>query len=414
MRRQQVSFELSHFLARTGSAASAGQAFAGKRSSPRTAATALITLLLAACGQGNQYVAPPPPKVTVALPVQQPVTRYLEATGNTVAVNATDLVARVPGFVHQINYQDGATVTKGTLLFTIEPEPYKVKLEQAKAAEVGAEATLKQAQAAFQRQVELLARQSGTQAQYDSALAARDSAQAALDQARSNTRLAQLNYDYTQVTAPFDGIVTARQVSIGQFVGGTATPTVLASIVQYEPIYVNFNISEQDVLRIRAEAARRGMTPQDLKQVPVEVGLQTETGYPHRGTLDYASPTISPSTGTLAVRAILANAARVLLPGYFVRVRVPLGQDQNALLVPELALGSDQGGRYVLIANKNNVVEQREVEIGPRVDTMRVIESGLAAGDRVIVGGILRAIPGETIDPQTQAIADRPVQSGAR
>src|SRR5262249_44725955 len=152
---------------------------------------ALAIMLLSACGERNQYVAPPPPKVTVAVPAQRPVTRYLEATGNTSPVNATDLVARVPGFIQEVNYQDGTQVKKGTLLFTIEPEPYKVKLEQAKAAEVGAEAALKQAQAAFQRQAELLVRQTTAQANYDQALAARDSAQAALDQARANTRLAE-------------------------------------------------------------------------------------------------------------------------------------------------------------------------------------------------------------------------------
>jgi len=180
------------------------------------------SFLLSACGESNQYVAPPPPKATVALPVERPFTRYLEATGNTTAVNSTDLVARVAGFIEQINYQDGAQVKKGTLLFTIEPEPYKVKLQQAKAAEVGAEANLKQAQQTLDRQRELLPRQATPQANYDQALAARDSAQSTLDQARANTQLAQMNYDYTQVTAPFDGTVTARQVSLGQYVGGVS------------------------------------------------------------------------------------------------------------------------------------------------------------------------------------------------
>src|SRR5258705_8772844 len=160
---------------------------------------------LSTCGDSNQFVAPPPARVTVATPTQQKVTRYLEATGNTAAINSADLVARVAGFVQEINYQDGARVTKGTLLFTIEPEPYRLKLEQAKAAEVSAEANLKQTQTAFQRQADLLARQNTAQASYDQALASRDTAQGNLDQGLANTRLAQLNYDYTRVTAPFDG-----------------------------------------------------------------------------------------------------------------------------------------------------------------------------------------------------------------
>jgi len=360
-------------------------------------------LALAACDQGNQYVAPPPPKVVVVTPAQREITRYLESTGNTAAVNSADLVARVPGFVASINYQDGALVKNGTLLFTIEPESYRIKLDQAKAAQTGAEAALNQAKPAFERQQQLLANQTSTQAQYDQALAAYVSAQSGLNQAKANTELAQINYDYTQVTAPFDGLVAARQVSIGQYVGGNATPTVLASIVQPDPIYVNFSISEQDVLRVRAMMAKRGLTRDDLKKVPVEVGLQTETGYPHKGTFDYAAPTVNAGTGTLAVRAIFDNRDRNLLPGYFVRVRIPLDQPQAALLVPDVALGSDQGGRYVLVVNKDNVVEQRKVEIGPLQDTLRVIDKGVTADDRVVVSGMLRAIPGQKVDPQTEA-----------
>src|SRR6266545_1922928 len=254
--------------------------------------------LLSACGEGNQYVAPPPPKVTVAAPVQQPVTRYLEATGNTAAVNSAPLVARVQGFVQEIKYKDGDAVKQGTTLFIIEPEPYQLKLQQAQASEVGAEAALKQAEAEFQRQTELQARQVSTQANYDKALANRDSARSSLQEAQSNTKQAAINLDYTQVKAPFDGIVTARLVSIGELVGA-GTPTQLATIVQTDPIYVNFNVNEPDVLRIRAEIRRRGLTPEDMKKVPVEVGLQTDNGYPHKGTLDYAAPSINQSTGTL-------------------------------------------------------------------------------------------------------------------
>jgi RND family efflux transporter MFP subunit len=322
-----------------------------------------------------------------------------------------DLVARVPGFVQTVDYQDGQPVKKGQLLFTIEPEPYKVKLEQAKAAESGAEATLKSNEASFQRQADLLSRQTASQAAYDQALAARDSSKSALDQAKANTELAKINYDYTQVMAPFDGIVTARQVSIGEYVGGSATPTVLATIVQHDPIWVNFNVSEKDVLDVRATLAQHGVRVEDLKNIPVEVGLQSEEGYPHRGTLDYAAPTVNQSTGTLAARALFQNPNRVLLPGYFVRVRIPRGEPAPALLVPDVALGSDQGGRYLLVINKDNQVEQRKVELGVLVGAMRVIAKGIAADDRIIVSGLLRAVPGQKVDPQMEAA---PQQSSAR
>lgn len=375
----------------------------------RALAAALAVVALAGCEDKNTFVAPPPPKVDVATPVQRPVTRYIEATGNTAPVKNVDLVARVQGFLQSIDYQDGTFVKQGTQLFTIEPETYKLKLDQAKAAEAGAQASLRQAEADYKRQAELVQRQAVSQATLDTSTSTRDNAQANLQQAQANTRLAEVNYGYTKVTAPFDGIVSAHMVSIGELVG-VSSPTQLASIVAMDPIYVNFTVNEQDVLRIRAEAARRGLTPADLKQFPIQLGLQTETGYPHEGHLDYVSPTINQSTGTLAVRGLVPNDKRVLLPGYFVRIRVPFTQEKDALLVPDTALGSDQGGRYLLVVNGGNTVEQRKVQIGPVDNGLRVIESGLKPDDRVVIAGLLRVIPGQKIDPQVTKI-DQPQAS---
>jgi RND family efflux transporter MFP subunit len=364
------------------------------------AISALVTL--GACEQ-NSFVPPPPPKVDVGLPVQRSITRYLEATGNTAPIKSVDLVARVQGFLQSIDYKDGTFVKEGAPLFTIEPETYKLKLEQAQAAETGAQASVKQSEADFKRQSDLVSRQVVSQATLDTSTSARDNAQANLQQAQVNTRIAEVNYGYTKVVAPFDGIVSAHLVSVGEYVGA-ASPTQLATIVALDPIYVNFNVNEQDVLRIRAEAAQRGMTASDLKQLPLEVGLQTENGYPHKGKLDYAAPTINQSTGTLAVRGVIPNPDRVLLPGYYVRIRVPFDQQQNALLVPDVALGSDQAGRYLLVVNGDNVVEQRKVRTGQVDGDLRVIESGLKPDDRVVIAGLLRAIPGQKVDPQLQKI----------
>lgn len=361
--------------------------------------------LLAGCGDSNTYVPPPPPKVTVATPEKRTVTLFLESAGNTAAVNSTNLVARVPGFVTAINYKAGDFVKQGTVLFTIEPDSYELKYKQAQAAEASAAATLKQAQADFERQTDLAARGTASKAQLDTSTANRDTAQGNWQQAQVNTQLAKINFGYTSVSAPFDGLVTARTVSVGEYVGANNQPTVLATIVQHDPIYVNFSVNERELLRIRENMRRLGMTVDDLKKVPVEVGLQTEEGYPHKGTLDYASPTVDASTGTLTVRAILDNPNRVLLPGLFVRVRVPVEQRQDALLIPDVALGSDQSGRYVYVVNKDNVVEQRGIDIGPLEGAMRVINKGIAEGDRVIVAGLLRAIPGLRVDPQTAAPA---------
>ncbi len=376
--------------------------FVRLRNAPLTRSAFVISAFvsLSACEQ-NSFVAPPPPKVEVAPPVQRAITRYLDATGNTAPIKTVDLVARVQGFLQSINYQDGAQVKDGTTLFTIEPETYKLKLEQAQAAEVGAQATLKQADADFKRQTDLVQRQAVSQSTLDSSTSVRDNAQASLQQAQVNTKIAAVNYGYTNVAAPFDGIVSNHLVSVGELVG-VASPTQLATIVQLDPIYVNFNVSEQDVQRVRDEARRLGMTVNDIRQLPVEVGLQTETGYPHKGKLDYVSPTVNQSTGTLPVRGLIPNPDRVLLPGFYVRVRVPFTKEENALLVPDVAIGSDQAGRYVLVVNADNVVEQRKVTTGPLDGGLRVIESGLKADDRVVTAGLLRAIPGQKVDPQVQ------------
>jgi len=353
---------------------------------------------LGACGEKNEYAAPPPPKVTIATPVAQDVARYYEATGNTAAVNSVDLVARVQGFVQAISYTDGQFVKKGTSLFTIEPQPYKLKVDAAKASVTSAQATLLVKQQDFARQADLLQRQVSAQVSYDQALAARDSAQAAVQSAQADEQQAEINLGYTDVTAPFDGVVTARQVSIGQLVGANS-PTTLSTIVQLDPIWVNFNASERDVLKVREFLAGEGRTTATLLGTPVEVGLQTEEGYPHAGKLDYVAPDVDSSTGTLAARAIFDNANRAMLPGFFVRIRIP-GKPRPALLVPDIAIGSDQGGRYVLVVNKDNIVEQRKVTPGQLEGDLRVIDEGLAKDDRVVIGGIMQAIPGQKVDAE--------------
>jgi RND family efflux transporter MFP subunit len=368
------------------------------------ACTLTPALLVSACGEKNAYVAPPPPKVEYALPLKQNVTRYLMATGSTAAVNSTTLVARVQGFIQDIKYKDGDAVKAGTVLFVIEPQPYQLALEQAEAGQASAAASTKQTQADYTRQVDLAAKNISSQATLDQATATKDAAIAKQKQSEVDIEQAKLNLSYTEVKAPFDGIVTAREVSMGQLVGvGSATP--LATIVQWDPIYVNFAVSEKDVLEIRAAIKARGLTQDQLKKIPVEVGLQSEKGYPHRGTLDYAAPNITAATGTLAVRAVLPNADHQLLPGYFVRVRVPREEQPDMLLVPDRAIGSDQAGRYVLIVNKDDVVEQRKVEIGQQVGELRVIDKGIAPDDRVVISGLLATIPGQKIEPVAGTIA---------
>lgn len=367
----------------------------------------ILALTLSACGEKNAFVPPPPPKIDVAQPLKQTVTRYLEATGNTAAVNTTTLVARVQGFIQAIKYNDGDLVKAGDVLFVIEQKPYQLSLEQAEAGQSSAVADTKKAEADYKRQVDLAAKNIASQATLDQATAAKDAAVAKQKQSSVDIEQAQLNLSYTEVKAPFDGIVTQREVSLGQLVGA-GSPTTLATIVQLEPIYVNFAVSEMDVQDIRSSMRARGLTREDLKEIPVEVGLQSEEGYPHKGTLDYAAPSITAATGTLMVRGVLPNADRALLPGYFVRVRVPRSQEPNMLLVPDRVIGSDQSGRYVLVANKDNQLEQRKVVLGQQVGDLRVIDKGLTPDDRVVISGLMSVVPGQKIEPVAKTITAPP------
>ena len=247
-----------------------------------------------------------------------------------------------------------------------------------------------------------------SEAKLDDSRAKRDSTVAALEQAKGQVQQAKINLGYTDIKAPFAGVVTARLVDPGALVGAGG-PTKLATIVQIDPIYVNFSVNEQQVLQIREQLRKEGLTIKDLGPIPVEVGLQTETGFPHAGTIDYIAPDLDQSTGTLAVSGLLENKETVLLPGLFVRVRVPMQRDVESTLVPERALGNGQLGRYVLVVNDKNVVEQRPVETGDEIDGgLRIIKSGLKPEDRVVVSGIQRAVPGNVVKPVDAALAAAP------
>ena len=359
----------------------------------------LCSVTLVGCEDRNKYQPPPPPEVGVQKPQLKPVTLYLELTGNTSAFNKVDLVARVQGFLEKIGYKDGDRVAAGQTLFQIERLPYETSLEIAEATVRQQQALLGQYEADLKRQLDLSQRQVASEARLDESRAKRDSTLAALEQAKGQVTQAKINLGYTEIKAPFAGVVTARLVDPGALVGAGG-PTKLATIVQIEPIYVNFTVNEQQVLQIRAQLRKEGLTLQDLGPIPVEVGLQTETGFPHTGRIDYIAPDLDQSTGTLAVRGLLDNKQRVLLPGLFVRVRVPTQRDVDSLLVPDRALGNGQLGRYVLVVNDKNIVEQRPVEIGDAVDGgLRIIKGGLKPDDRVVVSGIQRAVPGNAVKP---------------
>jgi multidrug efflux system membrane fusion protein len=370
-------------------------------------ASALLLLLLAGCGKDNTYVPPPPPQVTVSRPVQRTVADTIELTGNIQSSNTVNLVARVTGYLQSVNFKDGSFVKKGDLLFVIEPESYQANVQLAAATVEQQQATLTQATSEYERQQRLIKQKATSESEVESWQAQRNAAQAAVDEANANLEIARINLGYTRVVAPFDGRVGRRQVDPGNLVGPGAT-TQLATIDQLAPIYVYFNVDEQEVLRLRAKLRAAGKTLANVEPVKLGIGLQNEIGYPHEATLDFVATDVDQSTGTLQARGVIANKDYVFLPGLFVRVQIPVGTTDNALLVPDRAVGIDQRGHYLLIVGQDDVVAQRTVETGALAAGMRVIEQGLSADDRVVVDGLQRAIPGSKVTPREVASSAEP------
>jgi RND family efflux transporter MFP subunit len=346
-------------------------------------------------------LAQTPPAVPVVLPVVQTVSDSIEITGNATAANQVKLIARVVGFLERLHFADGAPVRKGDLLATIQPDQYRAQLQQAEAQLQGEQAALAYAKTEVARFTALFKRDAATQLDVDHWNFQRQSAEANILAAQAQVALAQLNLSYTEVRAPFDGQMGAHQVDPGNVVGGAGQPAVLAEIIQLDPIYVVANISVQQAMQVRANLAQRRLTLEELHRVPVEVALADEAGYPHRGTVEYVAPAIDQATGTLLVRGILSNPDRTLLPGMFVKIRLPMGKVvQNALLVPDRALQQDQGGRYLLVVGPDDVVQRRDVQTGALVGELRVIATGLKPDERVVTGELWRAAPGVKVTPQ--------------
>jgi len=340
------------------------------------------------------------PKVTVANPIAQTVTDYLTFTGNTVATDSVTLVARVEGFLEKVNFTDGARVKKGDLLFTIQQDQYKAQLQQAEAQVASQKAALWHAETELARYTALVKEDAATQTEVDHWRYQKEAAQAGILSAQAQVELAKLNLSYTTVRAPFDGRMGRHLVNPGNVVGAMGQQTSLAQIDQIDPIYVYFTINERDLLRVIQRRKSDGGPPVEQRRIPVFFGLSNEEGYPHEGRLDFASVSVAPTTGTLQLRGIFPNTDRTVLPGLFVRVRVPALEKRNALLVPGDVVSFDQQGEYVLVVNSKNIVERRGVKTGPQVGGMLVIGEGLKPDDLVIIEGVLQAIPGRLVTPQ--------------
>jgi RND family efflux transporter MFP subunit len=376
------------------------------------AAVALLVALTAPVSAAASADAPEtrlaqaePPAIPVVLPKVETVNETLEVTGNAAPVNQVTLVARIPGYLEQIHFQDGAIVKKGDLLFTIQQDQYKAQLQQAQAQLEAQKVMREHAHLEVGRFTLLLKQNATSQVEVDHWVYEEKTAEANISAAEAQVEIAKLNLSYTEVKSPFDGQMAKHLVDPGNMVGADPQSANLAQIIQFDPIYVVANISSQQALDIRTNLNQRRLTLEELHQIPIEAALSDETGFPHRGTIEYVAPAIDATTGTLYVRGLIRNPNRALLPGAFVKVKLPMGKvTKSALLAPQRALQEDQGGRYLLVVGADDVVKKRYVQLGALVGALQVVTSGLERNDQIIAGELWRVSPGIKIAPKVTTL----------
>lgn len=359
---------------------------------------AALAASLAGCESRNQFVPPPPPQVTVAQPVQADLVDTVEFTGTTAASSRVDVRSRVRGSLLRIEFVDGAWVEQGQLLFRIDPRPFQVALDAARAELSKAQAGLQLEQAEHARIAPLARNRTVTQAELDVADAELATAKANVAAAQAAVDRAELDLSYTEIRAAISGRIGRHMVDEGNLI--LPETTLLTTIENTQPLHVYFNISESDVLRFM-EMARGQELPDPEVQAPhLRLSLGRDAPFAYQGTLDYREPRVDPATGTALRRGVFPNEDRALIPGLFVRVQGTLGAPKPRLLIPEQAVGADQRGEFVMVVNSQGLVEQRPVRLGMRSEGLRVVEQGVGASDWIVVNGLQRARPGAPVDPQ--------------
>lgn len=366
----------------------------------RLAAAALLALVPSACGRGDERGAAPPPEVVVEAARAGSVPDRREYVGTVRAVTEVEVRARVRGYLLEQIFRDGQHVEEGDVLFRIDPVPFEVALAEAKGRLARAAAEVRRAEHDYERARELFDSKVVSVSVLDERRAERDAALAARQSAEAEVRAAELDLSYCTVRAPLAGRIGRRLVDIGNLVGESGQDTVLARIVQVDPVHVYFAPTELDRLDV-LRGAREGRIPAErVGTIPIELRLGDGTPYAHPGVVDYVEPTIDPMRGTVTVRARVPNPEGALKPGEFVRVTAVFPDLTDAVLVPQRAVQQEQGGSYVLVVGEGDVVENREVELGVAHHGLVQISSGLQVGERVVVEGVQKARPGSAVSPR--------------
>ena len=360
----------------------------------------ILAPLLAGCDGKPAANVPPPPPVTVAHPLQKTITEWDEFTGRFTAIETVEVRARVSGFIDSIHFNEGQMVKRGDLLFVIDRRPYELAVEQAKAEVERAKAKLEIASLDVQRAAPLVRSQALTEREFDTRKSTERDAAGQVGSAVAALKQAELNLEWTQVRAPTTGRISDRRVDAGNLItGGQTGATLLTVIVSIDPIHFLFDGSEADFLRyLRLAASGARPSSRDV-QNPVSVRLADETDYAHHGHMDFVDNQLNAKTGTIRGRAVFENKDGLLTPGFFGRLRL-FGGEHEALLVPDNAIASDQSRKIVFIVADDGTVGTKLIDLGPIVDGLRVVRSGLAPTDRIVIDGLQRARPGQKVKPE--------------
>jgi RND family efflux transporter MFP subunit len=350
---------------------------------------------VAGCDAASAPPAPPKaPPVVVSRAVEEEVTDFEEFQGKTEAFETVEVRAHVSGYLDKLHFEDGADLRKGDPLFTIDPRPFQAELERADANLNQARARAGRLEADRERAIGLYPKGGMSRADYDQIMGDFAEAQAAVKSALAARKTAQLNMDYTKVTAPINGRISRRMIDVGNMV--KADETALTYMANLDPMYVYFDVDERTYLKIYRPLVDKEITLAQVKEMSVSMGLTDEKGYPHQGKINFVDNHVDTNTGSVWVRGIFPNPKKLLAPGLFVRVRLPVGDPHRAVLIPERALATDQGQKFVWVVDDEGHATYRRVELGAQHGRKRVVEKGVGAGDRVIVSGLQRV----RADPQ--------------